>query len=49
MLRCLRLGFAPEMHGQNIVIVLKDNRFTSLLLRDHDSVRIHLPCWHVIK
>ncbi|MBF0657868.1 hypothetical protein IPZ60_03850 [Psychrobacter sp. NG25] len=43
MLRCLRLGFAPEMHGQNIVIVLRDNRFTSLLLRDHDSVRIHLP------
>lgn len=43
ILRCLRLGFAPEMHGQNIVIVLKDNRFTSLLLRDHDSVRIHLP------
>jgi len=43
MLRCLRLGFAPEMHGQNIAIVLKDNRFTSLLLRDHDSVRIHLP------
>ena len=43
MLRCLRLGFAPEMHGQNIVIVLQDNRFTGLLLRDHDSVRIHLP------
>lgn len=43
MLRCLRLGFAPEMHGQNIVIVLRDNRFTSLLLRDHDSVRIYLP------
>ena len=43
MLRCLRLGFAPEMHGQNIVIVLKENRFTSLLLRDHDSVRIHPP------
>ena len=43
MLHCLRLGFAPEMHGQNIVIVLKDNHFTSLLLRDHDSVRIHLP------
>ena len=43
MLRCLRLGFAPEMHGQNIIIVLKDHRFTSLLLRDHDSVRIYLP------
>lgn len=43
MLRCLRLGFAPEMHGQNIIVVLKDHRFTSLLLRDHDSVRIYLP------
>lgn len=43
MLRCLRLGFAPEMHGQNILIILKDHRFTSLLLRDHDSVRIYLP------
>ena len=43
MLRCLRLGFAPEMHGQNIIIVLEDHRFTSLLLRDHDSVRIYLP------
>lgn len=43
MLRCLRLGLAPEMHGQNIVMVVKDHRFTSLLLRDHDSLRIHLP------
>ena len=43
MLRCLRLGLAPEMHGQNIVMVMKNHRFTSLLLRDHDSVRIYLP------
>ncbi|HSP86357.1 MAG TPA: IucA/IucC family C-terminal-domain containing protein, partial [Psychrobacter sp.] len=43
MLRCLRLGLAPEMHGQNIVMVMKDHRFTSLLLRDHDSLRIYLP------
>lgn len=43
MLRCLRLGFAPEMHGQNIVLVLKNHHFTSLLLRDHDSVRVYLP------
>lgn len=43
MLRCLRLGLAPEMHGQNIVMVVKNHRFTSLLLRDHDSLRIHLP------
>lgn len=43
MLRCLRLGLAPEMHGQNIVMVSKNHRFTSLLLRDHDSLRIYLP------
>ncbi|WP_201595575.1 IucA/IucC family protein [Psychrobacter vallis] len=43
MLRCLRLGLAPEMHGQNIVMVMKNHRFTSLLLRDHDSLRIYLP------
>ncbi|GEM_PF-258515 len=43
MLRCLRLGLAPEMHGQNIVMVSKHHRFTSLLLRDHDSLRIYLP------
>ena len=43
MLRCLRLGLAPEMHGQNIVMVIKNHHFTSLLLRDHDSLRIHLP------
>lgn len=43
MLHCLKMGFAPEMHGQNIVIVVEDGNFTSLLLRDHDSVRIHLP------
>lgn len=43
MLRCLRLGLAPEMHGQNIVMVIKNHRFTSLLLRDHDSLRIYLP------
>lgn len=43
MLRCLRLGIAPEMHGQNIVMIIKNHHFTSLLLRDHDSLRIHLP------
>ncbi len=43
MLRCLRLGLAPEMHGQNIVVVLRAHQFTSVLLRDHDSLRIHLP------
>lgn len=43
MLRCLRLGLAPEMHGQNVVMVSKHHRFTSVLLRDHDSLRIYLP------
>ena len=43
MLRFLRLGLAPEMHGQNVVMVVKNHYFTSLLLRDHDSLRIHLP------
>ncbi|MGP5119190.1 IucA/IucC family protein [Psychrobacter alimentarius] len=43
MLRCLRLGLAPEMHGQNVVMVSKHHRFNSILLRDHDSLRIYLP------
>lgn len=42
-LRCLRLGLIPELHGQNVVMVLEDNKFVGVLLRDHDSVRIHLP------
>ncbi|WP_227429415.1 IucA/IucC family protein [Psychrobacter sp. I-STPA6b] len=42
-LRCLRIGFLPELHGQNILLVLTNHSFTGLLLRDHDSVRIHLP------
>lgn len=43
MLRCIRLGFIPELHGQNVIMVIKNNHFSGLLLRDHDSVRIHLP------
>lgn len=43
MLRCLRLGLAPEMHGQNIVLAVREHQFSGILLRDHDSVRIHLP------
>ncbi len=43
MLHCIRLGFVPEMHGQNVVVVLENHQFTGILLRDHDSVRIHLP------
>ncbi|TCP55757.1 siderophore synthetase component [Tumebacillus sp. BK434] len=42
-LRLLRLGMLPELHGQNVVLVLKDDRVQGLLLRDHDTVRLHLP------
>ena len=43
MLRCLKLGFIPELHGQNIVLVTEQAHTVGLLLRDHDSVRIYLP------
>ncbi|WP_159885887.1 IucA/IucC family protein [Paenibacillus puerhi] len=42
-LRLFRLGVLPEIHGQNTILVLKHGRVEGLLLRDHDSVRLHLP------
>ncbi|WP_171294385.1 IucA/IucC family protein [Acinetobacter sp. MB5] len=42
-LRLFRLGLMGEIHGQNMCIVLKNGHFSGLMLRDHDSVRIHLP------
>ncbi len=42
-LRLLRLGVLPEMHGQNVVLRLRAGRVVGLLLRDHDTVRLHLP------
>lgn len=42
-LRCYRLGLMPELHGQNVVLVIKDTQFMGVLLRDHDSVRIYRP------
>ncbi|MDF2958837.1 MAG: IucA/IucC family protein [Paenibacillus sp.] len=42
-LRLFRLGVLPEIHGQNAVLILKDGYISGLLLRDHDSVRLHLP------
>lgn len=43
ILRCICIGFAPEMHGQNVIMILENHQFFGLLLRDHDSVRVHLP------
>ncbi|MFQ3786988.1 IucA/IucC family protein [Halomonas sp. A29] len=42
-LRLYRLGLMPEIHGQNAVLVCRDGRPEGMLLRDHDSVRLHLP------
>mgnify|MGYP005750610665 CR=1 FL=1 len=42
-LRLYRLGLMPEIHGQNAVLVCRDGRMEGLLLRDHDSVRLHRP------
>ncbi len=42
-LRMFRLGMLAEVHGQNAVLVWHAGRVTGLLLRDHDSLRIHVP------
>lgn len=41
VLRLYRLGLMPEIHGQNAVLVFRGSRIEGLLLRDHDSVRLH--------
>ncbi|WP_025850545.1 IucA/IucC family protein [Paenibacillus ehimensis] len=43
VLRLFRLGVLPEIHGQNAVLVLRQGVLSGLLLRDHDSIRLHLP------
>lgn len=42
ILRFLRLGLMPEIHGQNVCVVLKAGQYAGFMLRDHDSLRIHL-------
>ncbi|OZG73307.1 hypothetical protein BTA51_11685 [Hahella sp. CCB-MM4] len=42
-LRMFRIGMLAEMHGQNVVLVLKDGQPEGLLFRDHDSLRIYVP------
>jgi len=43
VLRLYRLGLMAEIHGQNAMVVWRSGGFEALLLRDHDSVRLHLP------
>jgi siderophore synthetase component len=41
--RLIRKGVLPEMHGQNVVLVVRSGKTDGLLLRDHDTVRLHVP------
>jgi siderophore synthetase component len=37
------LGFMPELHGQNAVLACEGGRVSGVVLRDHDTVRLHRP------
>lgn len=37
----LRYGVLPELHGQNVVIVLRRGEVDRFVLRDHDTLRLH--------
>ncbi len=43
-LRFLRYGVLPELHGQNVVVVLRDGAVDGFVLRDHDTLRLY-PEW----
>ncbi|MGH3901493.1 MAG: IucA/IucC family protein [Pseudonocardiaceae bacterium] len=40
----LRYGVLPELHGQNVVVVLRDGVVDRFVLRDHDTLRLY-PDW----
>ena len=42
-LACFGLGLMPELHGQNAVLVCEAGRMNGVVLRDHDTVRLHRP------
>jgi siderophore synthetase component len=42
-LRFLRSGVLPELHGQNVVVTLRDGMPERLVLRDHDTLRLYQP------
>ncbi|WP_172368975.1 IucA/IucC family protein [Sporosarcina jiandibaonis] len=42
--RFLLYGIMPELHGQNVIAVIKGGDLIGFLLRDHDTVRIY-PEW----
>jgi staphyloferrin B synthase len=40
----LRYGVLPELHGQNVVVTLRDGTPERFVLRDHDTLRLY-PQW----
>ena len=40
---CFRAGVMPEAHGQNVLAGFDGDRLARLVLRDHDTLRIHEP------
>lgn len=42
-LRCYAQGVMPELHGQNVLLAFRERRIVSLILRDHDTLRICRP------
>ncbi|MGH3982625.1 MAG: IucA/IucC family protein [Pseudonocardiaceae bacterium] len=40
----LRYGVLPELHGQNVVVALRDGAVDGFVLRDHDTLRLY-PEW----
>lgn len=42
-LSCFAAGAMPELHGQNVVLAVRGTGVAFLVLRDHDTVRIHRP------
>ncbi|MCP9492029.1 MAG: hypothetical protein MSC31_19460 [Solirubrobacteraceae bacterium MAG38_C4-C5] len=42
-LLCFAHGVMPEIHGQNVLVVLEAGRVDGIVLRDHDTVRVHPP------
>jgi siderophore synthetase component len=39
----LRYGVLPELHGQNVVVTLREGLPERFVLRDHDTLRLHSP------
>lgn len=42
-LTCWSAGLVPELHGQNVLVVVRNGQPDGVLLRDHDAVRTFAP------